>query len=243
MATYCGEAFVREQLESILIQLSQHDEIVVVDDASQDGTAEAVLAVGDPRIRLISLTSNGGYVRAFERALDESRGQYLFFSDQDDVWSAGRLDTMLASLQNASFVAGNYSVLGGSDTPPARFPLRPSFDVHSARNLFGIMIGYRPYFGCGMGFTREALSLLLPVPAIFTESHDLWTAIVGNTTRSMAHLSAVVVERRLHDNNQTPLGWRPIGPILRARWMLFRALFIARARVRAAAQADWTVST
>ncbi len=185
MATYRGEAFVREQVESILVQLGRHDEIVVVDDASQDGTAEAVLAIGDPRIRLVRLTSNSGYVRAFERALNESRGRYLFFSDQDDVWPAGRLDTMLDSLQSASFVAGNYSVLGAGDTPPARFPLRPSFDLRRAQNLFGIMIGYRPYFGCGMGMTRDALSLVLPIPAIFTESHDLWTAIVGNTAKSM----------------------------------------------------------
>jgi glycosyltransferase involved in cell wall biosynthesis len=231
MATYRGERFVREQLESILSQLGEHDEIVVVDDASPDGTVAEVVAVDDPRIRVVRLERNGGYVRAFERALREARGEFLFYSDQDDVWAPGRLDAMLEALRQAPFVAGNYSVLGGPETPPSRIPLSPVFDAETGRNLFGIMIGYRPYFGCGMGMTRAGLGLVLPIPAIFVESHDLWTAIVGNTAKGIRHLSRVVVERRLHDANQTPLGWRSPGPLLRARWMLFRALFIARARV------------
>jgi glycosyltransferase involved in cell wall biosynthesis len=234
MATYRGAAFVAEQLASILAQLGPDDEIVVVDDASPDDTAEIVANITDQRIRLVRLTENGGYVRAFERALTEAMGEYLFYSDQDDVWAPGRLDEMMTALGGALFVAGNYSVLGESAVPPSRTPLRPEFDTETTRNLFGIMIGYRPYFGCGMGMTRAALPLLMPIPAMFTESHDLWTAIVGNTAHSIRHLSRVVVERRLHDANQTPLGWRSPGLILRARWMLFRALFVARSRVRAA---------
>jgi glycosyltransferase involved in cell wall biosynthesis len=232
MATYRGELYVREQLESILRQLGPDDEIVVVDDASPDGTYAAIAALTDPRIRLHRLDRNGGYVRAFEEALGRATGRYLFFSDQDDVWVSGRVDRMIASLDDAPFVAGNYSVLGGDGVPPARMPLGPEFDGRTTRNLLGIMIGYRPYFGCGMGMTREVLPLVLPIPRIFFESHDLWTAIVGNTAGGMRHLGEVVVERRLHDNNQTPLGWRPIGPIARARWMLLRGLFIARSRVR-----------
>ena len=53
-----------------------------------------------------------------------------------------------------------------------------------------------------------------------------------NAARSIAHVPDVVVERRLHDYNVTPLTWRPLGTILTARLMLARGLLIARRRVR-----------
>ena len=61
---------------------------------------------------------------------------------------------------------------------------------------------------------------------------DLWIGLVGNLTHEMRHLEMPSVERRLHGSNQTPLGWRSLPTILRARVMLARCLVEARRRSR-----------
>jgi hypothetical protein len=171
-------------------------------------------------------------VRGFERAVGLARGEFLLLADQDDVWPAGRVDAMVTALGRARVVAGNYSVLGEDGRIPARWPLTEAQSHRNLMNEFGLLVGYRPYFGCAMGLRRDAVDVYLPIPGYFTESHDLWLAIVGNAARSIRHLPRVVVERRLHDANATPLRWRSVTKILGARIMLARGLLEARRRTR-----------
>ena len=60
MATYNGARFVREQLESILKQLGEGDEVVIVDDCSTDQTVDLIRHLNDDRIKLMVNTSNHG---------------------------------------------------------------------------------------------------------------------------------------------------------------------------------------
>lgn len=233
MATFNGASFVHQQIASIIEQLAPDDEIVIVDDASTDDTREVITAFNDSRVRLHAQPVNAGYVRAFERALQLATGDILLLSDQDDVWTRDRLARMCAALESRSIVAGNYSVLGAAGEPTRRPLLASRFDNSPRRNEIGILIGYRPYFGCAMGLTRQVLSAVLPIPHYFFESHDLWLALVGNELRSLHHLDATVVTRRLHESNVTPLGWRSLRSIMRARIMLLRGLLDARHRARA----------
>ncbi|MFB2581149.1 glycosyltransferase [Herbiconiux sp. P15] len=229
MATYKGSAFVAEQIESIVAQLGPDDELVIVDDCSPDDTVAVVVQtiarLGESRVTLTITDSNVGYVRAFEAAIKRSRGRYVFLSDQDDVWSPGRHERMIEGLRTSLVVAGNHSVLGRNGARLWYPPLKPRMDGTPLRNLVAVLIGYRPYFGCAMGFRREAIDGgILPMPTYLHESHDVWIAITGNVRQSITHLADVVVERRLHDSNQTPLGIRSLGTILGARLMFVRLI-------------------
>jgi glycosyltransferase involved in cell wall biosynthesis len=242
MATYKGSAYVAEQIESIVAQLGPDDELVIVDDSSPDDTAavivQTVARLNESRVFLTSTNENVGYVRAFEAAIRRARGRYVFLSDQDDVWTPGRHEAMIAGLSDALVVAGNHSILGRAGKRLWYPPLRDSTSSKHLLNLFAILIGYRPYFGCAMGFRREVIAGgILPIPAFITESHDVWIAITGNVRGSIRHLERDVVERRLHDSNQTPLGVRGLGTILRARRMLVRAVIEAWRRALAAKRA------
>lgn len=223
MASYNGSAYIREQLASILAQLGPTDEVVVVDDASTDGTREVLRAFGDNRIRVIEAASNQGYVRSFEQAVMASRGDRIFLADQDDVWVEGRLESMLTALEHHTVIASNFDVLGGGPRPA--IPRLRSADSHRhAANLVGILVGYRAYYGCGMAFRREALDLFVPVPRYLGESHDLWLAICGNVLGSIGHLDESTLLRRIHGGNATPEGWRSLSVILSARVVLLRLL-------------------
>lgn len=216
MATYNGAAYVEAQLRSILFQLGVNDEVVIVDDASSDDTLNVVSRVNDPRIRVVRLTKNVRHVRAFERAISEARGDYIFLSDQDDIWVDGRLDAMIHRLNSALVVASNWTPLGEFVPPHRRFVDEDPRTHSKYSNLGSLYLGRLPYFGCAMGFRREAVDLLLPFPRA-TEAHDLWIAIAGNVVGQIAHMERSTVQRRIHDRNLTPTHRRPVGKIIRSR--------------------------
>ena len=231
MAAYNGERFIGEQIESILADLGPQDELIVVDDKSTDGTANLVASLGDPRIRLVRSETNERYVRTFGKAAGLARGDYIFLADQDDLWVPGRTSRMIDALGKTAMVAGNVALFGGPEES-APWSLRASDSGRRLANIAGVMVGYRPYYGCAMGFRRDFADVVLPMPAFLYESHDLWMALAGNLAREMTHLEEPVLYRRLHEDNETPRHWRRLDRILKARWMLLRALFTASRRLR-----------
>lgn len=231
MASYRGALYIGEQISSILQELGPNDELVIVDDASPDTTVDVIREFKDPRILLIQNASNSGYVRTFEKAILASKGEFIFLSDQDDVWVSGRVNHMLEGLRGSAMVATNFAMLGDGPRPWIP-PLKSTMDSRRLANLLGIMIGYRAYYGCGMAFRRDLIPVLTPIPAYVRESHDLWFAICGNMARSIAHLEAPSLLRRLHDQNETPSGFRSLRRIMAARVMLGRLLVEASRRLR-----------
>ena len=86
IASFQGERYISQQLRSILDQLSAEDEVILVDDGSEDGTCDKISALQDPRVGVMRNTKNQGVLRAFETALSCSSGEIVFLSDQDDLW-------------------------------------------------------------------------------------------------------------------------------------------------------------
>jgi glycosyltransferase involved in cell wall biosynthesis len=232
MASYNGSAHVVEQLESILAQLGPEDEVVVVDDASTDSSVEVIEGVGDGRIRLIRSPANRGYVRTFEAAMAASHGEYIFLSDQDDVWLPGRLELMVDALTTSPVVASNFSFFGQTPRAVESLRLKASDSTRRWTNLLLLWIGVRPYYGCAMAFRRDVAPLILPFPPFLYETHDQWVAMVGNLLGGMRHLEDNTLSRRLHDTNTTPKKARSPLLIVRSRIMLARAFIVAARRIR-----------
>lgn len=231
MAAYNGSRYISEQIQSILADLGPEDELVIVDDKSTDNTVDIVRAISDPRIRLICSEANERYVRTFGKAAALARGEYIFLADQDDIWVPGRTAKMIDALGKSAMVAGNVALFGGpAENSP--WSLRTEDSRRRLANIAGVMVGYRPYYGCAMGFRRDFADIVLPMPDFLYESHDLWMALAGNLAGEMTHLGEPVLYRRLHEDNETPRHWRRLDRILKARWMLLRALATAGRRLR-----------
>ena len=206
--------FVEAQLQSVLDDLGPDDEVVVLDDASTDDTVRLVTGFTDPRIRVIASEVNVGHVPAFARALAEARGEVVMFSDQDDLWPAGRTAVLVSALERGDVAAGAYTVLGTQSGPP--HPLHPGMDGRRWGNLLGLMLGRRSYFGSCMAVRRRLVPLLLPFPRS-VEAHDHWFAVVGNVSGSVVHLRDTVTWRRLHDDNLTSPRRRGVFAVTRTR--------------------------
>jgi glycosyltransferase involved in cell wall biosynthesis len=104
--------FVREALLSILAQADISLEIIVVDDGSEDNSAQQVRAIGDDRIRLIP-GPHRGVAAAFNAALEQASGEFLGRCDADDLYVPGRLAWQTAWLRNHLEFGG---VCGGFST-------------------------------------------------------------------------------------------------------------------------------
>lgn len=242
VATYNGARYVVEQLGSVLAELGPGDEVVVVDDASTDGTADVVAALTDPRVRLVRAQRNRGYVATFAAALQEARGDLLLLSDQDDVWVPGRVAAMVTALARADVVATNLATLDGPDRirgpyGQADWHLRAAASRHRVRNVLGVLAGNRPYYGCAMGVRRSVLTTALPLPSYLVESHDLWFALWGNVVGTVEHLELRSVRRRYHESNASPDRPRGVVAALRSRWMLMRCVLTLLGRRGAARRA------
>lgn len=228
LATYNGAAHIREQIESILADLGPGDEVVVVDDASQDATLALLDAVGDLRLRVLRSELNQGHVKTFERAIGAASGEIIMLSDQDDVWPRGRTETLSTALATADLAAGNYAVLGDETSGPVP-PLTPAMDGRGLGNIAGLMLGRRQYYGSCMAFRSELRSVLLPFPRV-VEAHDHWLALVGNVTGRTSHSAGPVTLRRVHGDNLTPTRRRSLGQVAQTRVRLVALTGIAAAR-------------
>src|SRR5258708_33278527 len=91
MAVFNGRRYLEEQLRSILTQLANDDEVIVVDDCSVDGSVDLIRHIDDPRITLLLNNANSGPTASFERAFSLAKGKYIFLSDQDDIWKPDKV--------------------------------------------------------------------------------------------------------------------------------------------------------
>ena len=86
IATYNGEKFIQKQIKSILSQISLNDEVIVVDDLSSDNTVKIIESLNDKRIKIYLNNKNQREVYSFNRAIELAKNNFIFLSDQDDIW-------------------------------------------------------------------------------------------------------------------------------------------------------------
>ncbi|WP_163848987.1 glycosyltransferase family 2 protein [Pseudooceanicola aestuarii] len=100
MTAYNARLSIRAAIASALGQCWQRLELVIVDDASTDGTGEILTALAerDRRIRVIRLQRNGGVARARNHILAVARGSHVAFFDDDDVSEPDRIRVQFQSL-------------------------------------------------------------------------------------------------------------------------------------------------
>jgi glycosyltransferase involved in cell wall biosynthesis len=129
--------FLIRALESVLVQLDVTVEVVVVDDASTDDTAEWLARATDPRVRVITYESPQGVSAARNDAIGAATAEWVAFLDDDDFWAPTYLSQQLAHAARTAAVAVAASALMVDERLNVLFTLRAAVDEpHLGRALF-----------------------------------------------------------------------------------------------------------
>lgn len=201
MAAFNGSTFIGDQIKSILPQLANSDELVVVDDASTDDTVAVVRSFQDGRIRIAQNASNLGVLKTFERALEMTGNELVFLCDQDDIWGSNKIARFEAIFKQdplVTMVLSDANVINGKGerTADSWFETRP-FVPGVLANIFK-----NRYLGCTMAFRRWLLSYVLPFPADIP-MHDMWLGLMNQIYGKVAFVAEPLISYRRHEANTT----------------------------------------
>lgn len=204
MATYNGEKYIYEQLESILVQLSNSDEIIISDNGSTDNTKDIILKFNDNRIKLFEHKSNIKFSKPhyfisdnFNNALQCSTGDWIFLADQDDVWEKNKVNKICKYFEIYDLVISNYSVID-------QLGNLKYFNSFEKSNFDKCVIShcYKPvYHGCTLAFKRNMFEIILPFPTQLI-LHDSWIGIlISYFSKQIVLENDFLIKYRRHQNN------------------------------------------
>lgn len=200
MCTYNGEAFVKEQIESVITQTYPIYELLIFDDASTDNTPEIIseIALKYAFIKVIKNKKNIGFTKNFEQAIQAALGDVIAISDQDDIWINTKIEKMMKAWhQSHPLIYCNSFIFSGQ--PPAKPtpPVYRQFEGEDARKIFL----FNTISGHALMFKKELIPLVLP----FSEDvmYDWWMGVVAAYNGGVQHYNEVLVFHRSHSNNIT----------------------------------------
>lgn len=232
--TFNGSKYIREQINSILPQISYDDEIIISDNSSTDDTIEVIKSLNDPRIKIYDFKSElksnlnndilGRVSLNVQNALSKASGDYIFLSDQDDIWLEGRISNALLHLKNdkPTVVVCNCSVV--DETNNVLIESYFSY-IKPSGNIFRTI--YKSSFhGCCMAFNRLVLEKAFPFPQ-YAIGHDLWLGIIGTYYGEVYFLQKPLVLYRRHSSTVTTTGFeskRSLFDKIKYRYLIILSL-------------------
>lgn len=207
---YNGERFVQKTLESVLNQTYQHFEIIVVDDCSTDRSPEIIegFCQRDARIRLIRLTRNGGVSNARNTGIREARGDYIALLDNDDTWTADKLERQVKLSKEAEIVYCSYDFIDENDRPiktPFLVPPKATFQSMLASSVIS----------CSTAFIKADILKAHPFDSqYYHEDYVLWMQLLRLPVQAVGdekvlmHYRQVSTSRNIRKGNAAKHRWK-----------------------------------
>lgn len=213
MATYNGEAYLSEQLDSLFQQTNQDFELIVQDDCSTDGTAAILKEYENrypDRMHVFVNVHNSGSAKAnFMQLMTECRNDYVMLCDQDDIWKPEKIDISIQAMRGAESQYGKeMPILVHTDLIPVDknlTPIAPSFrKMEQIR--FGVplrqLLVQNSVTGCTVLFNRALAEHVTAVPDMIL-MHDWWLALLAAALGKIIPLpNEQTVLYRQHNSNQ-----------------------------------------
>lgn len=209
IATYNGEKYISQQLKSILNQLGNNDEVVISDDSSTDNTIGLIESLNDKRVTLLKNNHYYNPVYNFENAIKHAKGEYIFLSDQDDVWLENKVSIVLHELTHKDVVVTDCKIVDDNLNVIADsyFEFK-----NSGKGLFKNLFSNR-YLGCCMAFNRKILDKALPFPPKLP-MHDIWLGFIAEVFYSSVFIKIPLILHRRHSTNSSSVSQKSEASLL-----------------------------
>ncbi|WP_025039844.1 glycosyltransferase family 2 protein [Nitrosospira briensis] len=211
LASYNGERYIAEQLDSIARQTRLPDELIISDDASSDATPAIArdFALRAPfPVRVLQNSERAGSTCNFEIAIRACKGDIIFLCDQDDVWYPDKISLVEERFINnpdAGAVFTDADVVDENLHPIGRrlwqiYRFSPDKQARfMANDALGVLLKQPVVTGATMAFRSSYRDLVLPIPKTW---HDAWIALLMGATSHLDALPVQLIAYRQHGQNQ-----------------------------------------
>ena len=242
LATFNGERFIAEQLDSLRQQWRTPDELIVVDDASTDRTIEMVREFAEQapfRVVVMDRTDHRGTSETFGEAMALATGDFIVTCDQDDRWYPDKISFLIEALeaQPDAFIAfSDAGLIDSTGRPIGRSRWRvagfsPNEQAAMSRDPLGQMLARRVMSGCTAAIRRSLIDAVLPIPAPMSSRldgimYDHWISLIAAAAGPVVLVPRQLVDYRIHPAQQIGipgLAIRRWAPNLLLRVAQFRA--------------------
>lgn len=211
MATYNGEKYINEQLDSILSQTVKANEIIIIDDKSTDGTFSILEKYKSKYTNLIQIYKNEineGYIKTFYKAISKAKGKYIFLCDQDDVWEKNKIDIMISYMKTKPYMIlnSNYSLIdeNGKKLKEKIF-LNRNFKVSFNRKIqINEILKYNVSMGCTSVITQNMQNVIvqnIDLLCDYAVPHDWMINIIAALNGKLGYINRKTIKYRLHEKN------------------------------------------
>ena len=201
IATYNGDKYLAEQLNSILAQTYKNIEIIISDDGSTDATIEIIRSYEKkfPVLKLVSNKNNRGIKKNFENAIKNCKGIFIALSDQDDLWMPKKIETLVNNIGDFSAIYHD-SLFINHEGKTLNNWLSKNVNCFSGYDGRAFL-----FFNCVSGhaimFHNRIIDAATPFPN--ARYHDWWLAFIAAENGGIKYLNEVLVHYRQHPNSQT----------------------------------------
>lgn len=220
LCTYNGEKFIEQQLDSILNQTIAVDEIIICDDCSKDNTISIVNKYIEKKPSLFKIFINETNLKSnanFEKAIQLATGDYIFLSDQDDVWRNDKVEKILRVFNNNKEAEGVFSNADFIDENNNQiynnltlwdFVCFFENEKYDHDNLKKLLIYKGNYLtGATLCIKKEVKSFCIPFKTGENFIHDEWLAFQLANRKTLYYSTENLISYRIHSNQQLGVGF------------------------------------
>ena len=210
MPTYNGEKYLREQIDSILLQSYQNIKVIISDDASTDSTRDILKEYQkkDNRVEVYYQENNLGIVKNIEFLLQKVNAPFFMLADQDDYWLKEKVEKSIDVLkeENADLVFGDLEVVDSNlnklcDSFNDYMLLSRKINNYINTNKLNYL--YNCITGCTVCAKSDVIDKILPLPSTSKYViHDYWIALMVSLNGRLAYIPEKLIKYRQHGNNQ-----------------------------------------
>ena len=217
MATYNGEKYIREQLDSLLGQSYRNFKIYVRDDGSADETVEIIREYQSRYPDFIVLVTDNTLHRgardSFMYLLSQVKARYYMFCDQDDVWLKDKIAVSFAKLRELEGKSPEKPIMVHTDLRVVDEDLKmiynslwrwAGFNVDLNKHFNYTVIG-NVFTGCTMIFNRIARDIALPIHPK-SSMHDEWIGLLVAKNGVVDNIKEQTILYRQHGKNVCSIG-------------------------------------
>ena len=216
ICTYNGEKYLTEQLDSILTQSTPVNEIIVCDDGSTDETINVLENYKTNYPQLFNIYVNSkklGTVKNFEKALSLTTGDFIFLSDQDDIWLPQKVKEMVTYMleqpkallyfSDGFLIDSNGAKIEGSLFSKWKFTEELQkcwLDNYEAVKM--LINNVNKVTGATVCMRKQLLNIALPIHTPCGYWHDVWLAMHAAKNRGLFYTTADLILYRIHKDQQ-----------------------------------------